>query len=310
MAQNVIVVIGSSFRSRDARNPFNWEERKAQIQSTLSPTELARVEFLPVRDYYDDDRWNAAVRAGVQALSGGEGAPKLVGFKKDHTSYYLEQFPGWETVDVVRTLDIDATSLRNVFFEGCNPDARLTVLEPFVPPQVLAYLQAWSRLPVYQERAREHLEVVNYRKRYTAPAHLTADALVTASGHVLLIRRGGKIGHGLWAIPGGFVDPNEPSYAAAVRELREETTFHTLPSTMRAALKGKEVFEHPLRSPRGRLVSTAFHFDLGNIRLPEVQPADGELDAKWVPISELSQYIDNLFEDHAAILDRFIGVYD
>ena len=65
-AEQVIVVIGSAFRSRNVRNPFNWEERQSMIRATLSPDDMGRVQFLPVRDYFDDDRWNAAVRSAVR----------------------------------------------------------------------------------------------------------------------------------------------------------------------------------------------------------------------------------------------------
>jgi len=308
-AQQVIVVIGSAYRARDVRNPFNQQERQAMIEATLAPTTRARVKFLPVRDYFDDARWNAAVRAGVSQLTGGEGPVTLVGFKKDHSSYYLDHFPNWTWKSVEREFDIDATALRNVYFEGLDPDARLAVLRPHVNAQVLAYLQAWARLPVYAQRVTEHLAVVQYRKKWTADAYLTADAVLVANGHVLLVRRGGEVGFGQWALPGGFVDKNERFYAAAVRELCEETGFKTLDSTLRQALKADQVFDHPLRSARGRIITHAFYFDLGNIRLPEVEGADDAQEAKWVPLTDLPQLEDQLFEDHAAILDRFVGVY-
>ena len=37
---------------------------------TAESAEKARVDFLPVRDYFDEDRWNAAVRAGITRLAG------------------------------------------------------------------------------------------------------------------------------------------------------------------------------------------------------------------------------------------------
>jgi bifunctional NMN adenylyltransferase/nudix hydrolase len=308
-AQRVVMVIGSALRSRDVRNPFTWEERKAMVQAALPQGAADRVTFLPVRDYYDDNRWNAAVLEGVGQLAGGNGPVTLVGFKKDHSSYYLDFFPNWKSRLVQQEFDIDATALRNVFFEGNDPDARLAVLSPYVNAQVLAYLQAWARLPVYAQRVAEHQTVVQYRKKWTADVYLTADAVVAASGHVLLIRRGGNVGTGQWALPGGFVDKDERFYTAALRELHEETGFKTLDSTMRQALKASQVFDHPLRSARGRLITHAFFFDLGNIRLPEVRGADDAKEAKWVPLAELPQLEDQLFEDHAAILDRFVGVY-
>ena len=308
-AQQVIVVIGSAYRSRDVRNPFTWEERQAMIEASLPASALSRVRFLPVRDYFDDTRWNAAVSQGVSQLTEGSTPVTLVGFKKDHTSYYLDHFPNWASKSVVQVFDINATALRNVFFEGIDPDARLAVLAPYVNAQVLAYLQAWSRLPVYAQRVVEHLSVVQYRQKWAADVYLTADAVVIANQHVLLVRRGGDVGYGQWAIPGGFVDKNERFYTAALRELLEETGFKTLESTMRQALKASQIFDHPLRSARGRLITNAFFFDLGGIRLPEVKGADDALEAKWVPLADLPQLEDQLFEDHAAILDRFVGVY-
>jgi bifunctional NMN adenylyltransferase/nudix hydrolase len=309
-APSVIVVIGSSYRSRDARNPFTWEERKAMVQATLSPSDLTRVQFLPVRDYFDDERWNNAVRNGVAQLTKTGGKVILVGFKKDATSYYLDNFPGWTTQGIEQEVAIDATSLRNVYFEGADPDARLSVLKPHVSPPVWDYLQAWSRLPFYAQRMREHMAVVAYRKRWTADAYLTADAIVVADKHVLLVRRGGDVGYGQWALPGGFVDKNERFYLAALRELEEETGLKMLGSTMQQACKAQQVFDHPLRSARGRLIAMAYFFDLGHMRLPEVKGADDAMEAKWIPLNELSLLEDQLFEDHAAILDKFVGVYD
>ena len=94
-APRVIVVIGSAWRARDPHKPFTWAERQQQLEAVLSPEERPRVSFLPVRDYFDDRRWNAAVTLGVRALAGEEADIVLVGHRKDHTSYYLNNFPRW-----------------------------------------------------------------------------------------------------------------------------------------------------------------------------------------------------------------------
>jgi bifunctional NMN adenylyltransferase/nudix hydrolase len=310
LADQVVIVIGSAFRARDTRNPFTWQERQAMLLASLSAADKARVHCVPVRDYFDDARWNAAVLAGVKQFTDQSQAQvTLVGFSKDHTSYYLHHFPQWALHEVAPSVEIDATALRHVFFDGVVPDARWAVLEPYVSPAVLHYLQAWSQLPVYAQRAVEHAAVVRYRQRWTADCYLTADAVVLAQEHVLLIRRGGDVGHGQWALPGGFVEKNETFYQAAVRELAEETGFKTWAATLQHACKGRAVFDHPLRSPRGRLVTQAFFFDMGNIRLPEIAGADDALEARWVPCADLPALEAQLFEDHAAILDHFLGLY-
>jgi 8-oxo-dGTP pyrophosphatase MutT (NUDIX family) len=53
--------------------------------------------------------------------------------------------------------------------------------------------------------------------------HYTADVVLFAAGHVLLIERGWDPYEGCWALPGGHVDAGETSVVAAARELEEET---------------------------------------------------------------------------------------
>lgn len=213
---------------------------------------------------------------------------------------------------------IDATSLRDVFFEGNDPDSRLAVPTPYVSPGVLAYLQAWSRLPVYAQRVAEHKAAKAYRTQWGPGPFLTADAVVTVTFddmlHVLLIQRAGEgsdCGEGLFAVPGGFLDPGEQHYEAAVRELEEETGLKFLPSTMRHAyMKSVKMFDHPRRSARARLVTQAFHFDLGrHAHFPEVHLSKETLAVFWAPRHDLPQYAPHMLDDHDVILDHFVDVY-
>jgi 8-oxo-dGTP diphosphatase len=67
--------------------------------------------------------------------------------------------------------------------------------------------------------------------------------------HVLLIQRGHEPFAGQWALPGGFVDMEEPLEAAARRELQEETGVTDVP-LREVGMAGK-----PGRDPRGRTIS-------------------------------------------------------
>lgn len=309
VAPRVLVVLGSAFRSRDFDNPFHDFERVSLVRSMLSADEAERVDFLPVKDYYDDERWTAAVRYGVSAWAPQARRPILVCCRKDQaTGFYLDHFSDWEQEVVDYQDNLNASDLRNVFFGAENVGSALSVLQPYTPPGVVDYLQAWSKLPIYDERRADHARILRYRKDYPENCYRTADAIVHIGNKILLVRRNCDIGTGLWALPGGFVDPGERSLDAALRELKEETKFPLPRSVMLRALKDKEEFDHPRRSPRGRLVSMGYYFrmEATTIGYPEVHAADGTKEAVWVDTGDLPSMTRNMFEDHDNIIDCFL----
>src|SRR5688572_12139206 len=88
LAPRCVVVIGSAFQARTPRNPFTWQERAEMVKLALPAADRARLHFLPMRDYYDEDRWVHAVRRGVEQLLVEAGEPAhaavgLVGHFKD-----------------------------------------------------------------------------------------------------------------------------------------------------------------------------------------------------------------------------------
>ena len=78
----------------------------------------------------------------------------------------------------------------------------------------------------------------------------TVDVVVEVDGGIVLIRRRNPPPG--WALPGGFVDDGEPLWAAAVREVREETGLEV---ELTALL---HVYSRPDRDPRQHTVSTVF----------------------------------------------------
>jgi cytidyltransferase-like protein len=54
-AKKAIIVMGSAHQARNPRNPWTWSERRDMILAALPAEVHARVEFLPVRDYFDDE---------------------------------------------------------------------------------------------------------------------------------------------------------------------------------------------------------------------------------------------------------------
>lgn len=125
---------------------------------------------------------------------------------------------------------------------------------------------------------REFLE--RYRdKRYPAP-YLTADVvLLSTDGYVLLIRRKGHPYLGCWALPGGFVNPDESAETAAIRELCEETCVELTKDDVREI----GLFSKPGRDPRGWIVSDAYLAIVDRERIT-FSAADDAADARWFPV--------------------------
>jgi bifunctional NMN adenylyltransferase/nudix hydrolase len=314
LAPRCIVVIGSAHQARSPRNPFTCQERADVIRLALPAADRSRVEFVPVRDDYDQDRWVAAVRQGVgQALGPAAHGARvaLIGHHKDATSAYLDDFPGWKLMDVGSQGDLHAKALRAALFAADDLEAALATIQNQVPAATVQFLRAWAQLPVLAEM-RDEWRAIDAEQRKWAhspypPVFVTVDAVVRMADHVLLIRRGRAPGKGLLALPGGFIEPRETVYQSAARELQEETGFKLFDSDMRAALKAVRVFDHPDRSQRGRVITHAHYFAFGEARLPEVTGTDDAAEARWVPIAQLPSLEEQFHEDHYHILDAMLG---
>ena len=110
---------------------------------------------------------------------------------------------------------------------------------------------------------------------------------------VLLVERGEGAESGRWALPGGFVHPDEDLETAARRELEEETGVRAP-----ALLEQLASYGAPDRDPRGRVVSVA-HLAIA----PDLGEAVGGSDAAaaaWVPVDTAGRR--RLAFDHRTIL--------
>jgi 8-oxo-dGTP diphosphatase len=110
----------------------------------------------------------------------------------------------------------------------------------------------------------------------------------------LLVERGEEPFRGRWALPGGFVRPDEDLLAAAIRELHEETGLAT-------HLEQLATYGAPDRDPRLRVVTVA-HLALVP-ELPAPVAGGDASQAEWRPVGRVLDDPEQLAFDHAQILE-------
>lgn len=112
---------------------------------------------------------------------------------------------------------------------------------------------------------------------------------------LLLIERGVEPFKGSYALPGGFVKPDETTEEAAARELAEETGIQQV------YMEQLYTFSNPKRDPRGRIITVAY-FALVNPEQFGIHSGTDAIEVKWFDYAQLP----NLAFDHAEIAAKAI----
>ena len=316
LAPRCAVLVGSAHQARSPRNPFTWQERAEAIRLALEDEEKARVDFLPLRDTWDPERWVRQVRAadGTVDRIRPHAASSSWATARIRPASTCWIFPAGRCT----TWAGSARCTARPCAPPCTPAGRWRRRSP--PSRARCRRPCSTscvrgrRLPflprLRQEWAELALEHDKWAMAPYPPVFVTVDAVVRIGDEVLLIRRGRAPGKGLLALPGGFIEQRETAWQSAVRELEEETGFSLLPSEMEHACKAMRIFDHPDRSQRGRVITHAFHFDFGQRLRPEIAGSDDAAEARWVPIAELPALEEQFHDDHFHILDAFLGITD
>jgi bifunctional NMN adenylyltransferase/nudix hydrolase len=282
----------------------------ADLRKQEENSELIRVTIEPNIDtIYDDNAWIERVQSIVSNYCKEDSEIVLIGYSKDgDTSRYLNMFPQWARHNTTHTDILDATKIREMYF---NPNMHRGFIAGVVPGAVMEFLDEFDA-DTYDSIVEEKKFIDNYIKKkevYEYPiVGVTCDAVVVQAGHVLLIRRRSIPGKGLWALPGGYFDANRDRdpVDGIFRELREETKIDVPDKVLRGSLDRVQHFAAPGRSLLGRSVTFAGFIRLsdGEWNLPRVRGSDDAEKAKWFPISQIKR--DFLFDDHFDIIQHFI----
>ena len=141
---------------------------------------------------------------------------------------------------------------------------------------------------------------MSYTYTFPRPA-VTVDIIIFRlsdnNPEVLLIKRGNDPSNGHWALPGGFVDKDEPLETAAARELKEETGLTDI------LLTQMHTFGNPGRDPRGHTVSVVY---VGYLTDESTARAgDDAAAAEWFKTDELP----DLAFDHDVVVEMAESIF-
>ena len=324
--KELIFVIGSANAAATPVNPFPALDRQDMIWGVLynlDPNIInqGKVHFIHAEDrLYNMNKWIGYVQAQVANIA-GNGSVALIGHDKGDNSYNLKNlFPTWGFVDTgayskSSSKVVSATKIRELMYTG-----HLDYVESNVPECVYEALEEFVETEEFTNLQAEYIHILDEEKIVELTPHgmnfITADSVVIQSGHILLVKRGAYPGKGLWALPGVHVDQNETADEASIRALVDETHLKVPVRVLKGSLKAEKRFDHPERSLRARLtqdrartMTLAFYYELeASHGLPkDVRGGKGIEQAWWFSFAEVRKMRSQLFEDHADIIDYFIG---
>jgi bifunctional NMN adenylyltransferase/nudix hydrolase len=308
LTDQLVIITGSGRQPRTYKNPFTSAERARMIKDATGGLSMQIYVEENVDTIYNDQAWAVRVQGIVSKYRTLGGKVGIIGHKKDDSSFYLDMFPQWGYEDVELIEFLSAVNIRDLYFKR---EINMSFIRGVVPESTFNFLMRFKETPEYEQIIREREFVANYKKQYASlpypPIFSTADSVVICSGHVLMIKRRAEPGKGLWALPGGYVNANTDKSVedAAIRELREETMIKVPAPVLRGSIRRSKVFDAIDRSPRGRIITHAFHIELPDGELPKVKGSDDAEKARWVPIAEVRS--EECFEDHYEIIQHFLG---
>lgn len=306
-ADKVLILIGSAFEPRSLRNPWLYDEREAMIRSCYTPEENKRIICEPLIDIrYNDALWISQVQKAVYTHEQDNTQISLIGKQSKGSGYYLSLFPQWQHVAIKHDEKMCGVDIRDHLFSSGS----VAEVKRDFPESVFAPLIQFMASKAGQDLKTEYEFIQKYKKGWESvpfePTHVTVDAVVIQSGHVLLVRRDAQPGKGLLALPGGFIHPEETLLSAVVRKLKEETQLKVPAPVLAGSVKHQAVFDAPFRSARGRTITHAFHIELrSEEELPKVKGGGESSNCFWLPLGQLDST--QMFEDHYFIIQKMLG---
>lgn len=305
LADNVLVLLGSSNGPRTHRNPFSFYERVHMILSSFDQPRRSRIITKPLIDHlYNEEKWIEGVQNAVEEVKKGLETKSItltdeeITLVGDMCNY---SFPQWSFEKCENVENISSDDIREAFFgKGIVYGKDVTV-------PTIKFLMKYMDTDEYQLLKEEYEYVRSFRNNWShapqPPTFVTVEGVVVQSGHVLLVDRKLFPGKGLLALPEGHVGQTERIEDCMIRILKEETGIKVPDYVLRGNIRQRRVYDDPFRSSRGRTLAHAHLIHLPHeFSLPE----NDEEKSKWIPLSSVKRNI--MFEDHYDIVENLTSL--
>lgn len=342
-----IIMNGSIDRARDPRFPFDLEDRRRMWMAAMPAEMHDRMVILGQRDIGNAARWSSAVDAQVvkAAIAAGFDPDEtdfvIFGHRKDTTSSYLDDFPGYDLVELptykapdparlrgTMLYELDAADIREGMFEtGRTPmeDAWMKRVLVAVAPGVRDIIHEFIHgddFPRLQDEYRRAKSAANlWKVRETSeddgvpfPVNFNAvDAVAVHGNKILMHQRDTYPGKDMWALPGVMLGRDETVSTAAIRALVSKTSIDITAGDLRRAIADQWFIDGLQRSVRDRTITFPVLFQLGQGKpgpgasrakaraLPRTKASDR---IRWFTPDEIEGMRTSIHEDHAVIIDQ------
>lgn len=342
-----VIMNGSIDRARDPRFPFDLEDRRRMWLASIPENLHDRVVVLGQRDIGNTARWASAVDAQVvDAAMAASFDPDetdfvIFGHRKDGGATYLDDFPGYELVELpsyqapdparmrgTMPYILDACTVREGMFEtGLTPleDAWMERVLVAVAPGVRDFIRGFVHGPEFPRLQEEYRRAKSaagmWKVKQTrdddgvpfAVNFTAVDAVAIHGNKILMHQRDTYPGKDMWALPGVMLKDDETVSAAAVRALVTKTGLDMTAGDLRRAITDQWFVDGLQRSVRDRTITFPVLFQLGFAK-----PGPGASRAKtralprtratervhWFTPDDIENMRASIHEDHAVIVDQ------
>jgi len=295
----VLVLVGSQNKLADYRNPFDIETRLGLLKEHFG--QYDKMYFKGMDDYPNDDQWCDDVSSRVATINDDPTAITVYTSDKDE-EFYRNNF--LYRVEVSPSNGLNSTDIREDLYSGSE------AWDNNIPQVTKAFIDNWGETKEYIRLSTEWYYSTESKRtamsnhEFSNPIEPVAHAMVIQGGKVLLVKRSGARGYGQWALPGGYIQHTETTRAAALRELKEETSLDLL-NQPRAAEVAFAIEEN-MNGLSTRTIGFNYCYAVHPEETLDIVAGDDAQDVQWFPLEDVANGDMPLFYNHTTVVRRLL----